>query len=134
MKNNNHRRDTSQKLDTIQERLLKLFEYTEEAEVFLSQVRRLKARYARDQFSLIEKTLNEHGLPVIEKALNYCMTHSLYSAVEFRNAATYFEDRAELELEEISKYPNVTVLKTAAAISKKRALSEYARATKGGEF
>lgn len=134
VKNNNHRRDTSLKLDSIQEKLLKLLEYSEEAQVFLTQIRRLKARYARDQFSLIGKTLDEHGQDSIEKALNYCITNSLYSAVEFRNAVSYFEDRAERELEEISKYPNVTVLKTAAAVSRKRALSEYARVVKGGEF
>jgi transposase len=134
VKNSNHRRDTSQKLDVIQERLLKTFEYSDEAQIFLTQIRRLKVRYARDQFSLIEKVLNEHEQAAIEKALKYCITHSLFSAVEFRNAATYFEDRAETELEELSKYPNVTVLKTVAAISKKRALSEYARATKGGDF
>jgi transposase len=134
IRNSNHRRDASQKLDTIQEKLLNLFEHSEEARIFLIQIRRLKARYARDQFGLIEKTLDEYEQAVIEKALNYCMTHSLFSAVEFRNAAMYFRDRAEMELKEISKYPNVTVLKTAAAISKKRALTEYARVTKGGEF
>ena len=134
VKNNNHRRDTSQKLDGIQEKLLKAFEYSDEAQVFLTQIRKLKARYARDQFSLIEKALSEHGQAAIEKALNYCMTHSLFSAVEFKNAVIYFEGRAETELEELSKYPNVTVLKTAAAIAKKRALSEYGRAMKGGDF
>jgi hypothetical protein len=80
----------------------------------------LKARYARDQFGLIEKTLDEHEQAVIEKALNYCLTHSLFSAVEFRNAAMYFRDRAEMELKEISKYPNVTVLKTAVEIKIKK--------------
>ncbi len=134
VRNSNHGRDTSQKLDIVQDKLLELLGYTEEAQVFLAQVRRLKPRYTRDQFMLIEKTLAGHGHAAIEAALNYCITHSLFSAVEFRNAAQYFEGRAEGEMEEISKYPNVTVLRTAAAVSKKRALSEYARATKGGEI
>lgn len=89
VKNNNHRRDTSQKLDGLQEKLLKVFEYSDEAQVFLTQIRKLKARYARDQFSLIEKALSEHGQAAIEKALNYCMTHSLFSVVEFKNAVIF---------------------------------------------
>lgn len=134
VKNNNHRRDNSQKLDAIQENLFKLLGCSEESQVFLTQIRRLKVRYARDQFSLIEKALKEHGRVCIDKALNYCITNSLFSAVEFRNAASYFEAKVEKELEEIARLPNVTVLKTAASVARKRDLSEYERVVKGGDF
>jgi hypothetical protein len=116
----------------VQEKLLELFGRSEEAQVFLTQIRRLKARYARDQFSLIEKTLQEYGQVSVEKALNYCITNSLFSAVEFKNAASYFGVRIEKELEEAAKLPNVKVLNTAANIARKRPLSEYARVAKGG--
>lgn len=101
--------------------------------MFLTQVRRLKSRYARDQFTLIEKTIKEYRQPSVEKALNYCIIHSLYSAVELKNAASYFEAKEERDLKEILKYPNVTVLKTTAAIARKRPLSEYNRAAKGSD-
>ncbi|MCR4443495.1 MAG: IS21 family transposase, partial [Peptococcaceae bacterium] len=71
VQNNNHKRDTTKKLDSIQDGLLKVLGENEDAHVFLTQVRRLKARYARDQFSLIEKTINAHTAIAIDKALNY---------------------------------------------------------------
>jgi transposase len=127
--NNNHRRDTSTKLDTIQDTLLNKFSGSEQAGVFLTQIRRLKPRYTRDQFTLIGKTLDRHSPVTIKKALDYCITHSLFSAVEFKNAAQYFEGKTEMEHQD----QNVIIFNTAAAVSKKRGLSEYARALEGGD-
>ncbi|QNB47823.1 hypothetical protein BR63_17080 [Thermanaerosceptrum fracticalcis] len=133
VQNNHHKRDISQKLDSIQDSLLKALGASENAHVFLTQVRRLKTRYARDHFSLIEKTLNEHTGIVIDKALNYCILNSLFSAVEFRNAVEHFEACLEKELEEMSNNPKTVVLKTTVT-TKKRPLSEYERVVKGGDF
>ena len=133
VKNNNHGRDTSTKLDAIQEALWKKLNSTEEAEIFLTQIRRLKPRYTRDQFALIDKILEGRGQIVVWKALNYCLTHSLFSAVEFRNAAEYFESRLEAVTEESPQAGNVIFFDSVVAVSKKRALSEYAKAAKGGE-
>jgi transposase len=130
IQNNNHKRDTSKKLDIIQDELLKALGLSEDANIFLTQVRRLKTRYARDQFSLIEKTLGVHSDIVIDKALNYCITNSLFSAVEFRNAAEYFKAHFEKEMEEVAHHPKVTVLKTSVN-TKKRLLSEYDRIGRG---
>jgi len=133
IQNNNHKRDNTKKLDTIQKDLFQTLGMSDDAHVFLTQVRCLKARYARDQFSLIEKTLNTHTGIAIEKALHYCIMNSLFSAVEFRNAAEYFEAHIKKELEEISRHPKVTVLKAAAAVMK-RPLAEYERVVKGGDI
>lgn len=133
VQNNNHKRDTTKKLDSIQDSLLQVLGTNEDAHIFLTQVRRLKTRYARDQFSLIEKTINAHTAIAIEKALNYCISNSLFSAVEFRNAAGYFEARIAKELEEAEHNPKVAVLKTTIT-AKKRPLSEYERVVKGGDF
>jgi hypothetical protein len=130
--NNNHKKDATTKLDVIQDSILKRFDDTEDAELFLTQIRRLKSRHARDQFMLLEKTLNSHSKFAIEKALNYSVTHSLYSAVEFRNAAQYFESRQESEKEHICYNSDIITLKTAVAFSKKRDLTEYMQAMKGG--
>ena len=131
--NNNHRRDTSTKLDVIQNELLVRFIGAEEAGVFLTQIRRLKPRYTRDQFDLLEKTLDNHSQTTICKALNYCVTHSLYSAVEFKNAAQYFESQIESKISQIYQSGETIVFNSVAAVSKKRELTEYARAAKGGE-
>ena len=132
--NSNHRRDTTTKLDAIQDALRNRFNNIDEAEVFLTHIRKLKPRYARDQFALIEKTMNTHGQMCICKALNYCVTHSLFSAVEFKNAAQYFEGQKIMETEEIPPNGNnIIALNSVAAVSKKRELSEYARVAKCGE-
>jgi transposase len=130
--NNNHRRDTSTKLDIIQDVLWKRFNSADEARVLLAQIRRLKPRYARDQFALIDKVLSSHDQRTIQNALNYCVTHSLFSAVEFRNAAEYFQGRLESGIEQAPQAGKVTAFESAAAVSKKRELSEYALAAKGG--
>jgi len=133
VKNSNHRRDTSTKLDAIQGDLFKRLNSADEAGIFLAQIRSLKPRYARDQFALIGKTLDAHGHMAVWRALNYCLTHSLFSAVEFRNASEYFESRLETAAENALLAGNVIAFESAAAISKKRELSEYARAAKGGD-
>ena len=132
VKNNNHRRDTTTKLDAIQDALWKKLNSTEESGIFLTQIRRLKPRYARDQFALIDKTLDGHAQTAAIKALNYCLTHSLFSAVEFKNAAEYFESRSEAAEVEASQSGNIIAFDSAVAIAKKRDLSEYAQAAKGG--
>jgi len=131
--NNNHRRDTSAKLDAVQDTLWKRMNSVEEADVLLTQIRRLKPRYARDQFALIRKVLDAHSQRAIEKALNYCLTHSLFSAVEFRNATEYFEGRMETDIRQPPVNGNIIAFYSAAAVSKKRELSAYARVAKGGE-
>ena len=131
--NNNHRRDTTEKLDAVQDALWQRLNRTEEAEILLTQIRRLKPRYTRDQFALLGKALDKHDQMAIWKALNYCVTHSLFSAVEFKNAAEYFESQAGAEVAETVQYGNVIAIDSAAAVSKKRELSEYARAARGGD-
>ena len=133
VKNNNHRRDTTTKLDAVHDSLWKRFNSAEEADIFLTQIRRLKPRYARDQFALIGKTLDVHEQITVWKALNYCLTHSLFSGVEFRNAAEYFNKRLEAAAAGATQIGNVINFDSVVAVSKKRELSEYAQAAKGGD-
>jgi hypothetical protein len=130
--NNNHRRDKSTKLDSLQAELSDKLGGSEDVESFLTQIRRLKPRYVRDQFTLISKTLDTHGQAATRKALNYCLTNNLYSAVEFRNAAEYFKGSMEVVVEQASQISNIIYIDSAAAVSKKRKLSEYAQVMKGG--
>jgi len=151
VKNNNHRRDNGSKLDIIYDALCKKLEGAEEAKLFLTQIRRLKPRYTRDQYALIDKTIDRHGQAAICKALNYCVTHSLFSAVEFKDAAQYFEGRMETDgtgrkpggeaglcearasgTAQTVQAVNVVFLSTGASVSKKRGLAEYARIAEGG--
>jgi transposase len=131
-----HRRDKSAALEELQNSLAARFGDSEGAWAFLALIRQLKPRYARDQFSLIKKTLDGSQNPAAAgMALEYCATHNLYSAVEFRDAVAYFADKggrgAEAETEQCGA-PAIIPFETIAAVSRKRELSEYALAAKGG--
>jgi len=130
--NNNHKRDTSQKLDELQAALFKQLNGTDEADTLLTQIRRLKPRYARDQFALVKETAGAHNRATLEKSIHYCVTNSLFSAVELRNAAEYYKGVLQAEAEEAPQNTNIIFLNTAAAVSKKRELTEYSRIVKEG--
>ena len=132
VQNNNHKRDTTEKIDTIQANLLAKLHASDDADIFLRQVRCLKSRYARDQFKLVEKVIDAYSNQVVDKALNYCVTNSLFSAVEFRNAAEYFSVRVEKEREQLADLPKVEFLRPLPP-TKKRDLSEYEQVVKGGD-
>jgi transposase len=132
IQNNNHKRDTSEKLDVIQEAILVSLGDGEDAGIFLRQVRCLKPRYVRDQFKLAKEVIKNHSHAAVEKALSFCVSNSLFSAVEFRNAAEYFEARLEKELAQVAELPKVSLLRPLPA-TKKRDLSAYEQVVKGGE-
>ena len=138
--NNNHKRENRTKLDNIQQSLLEMFGSTSEAQWFLAQIRRLKPRYARDQFALIKKTIDVHRTDTIEKALQYCMTNNLYSAVEFRSASEYFAGSTQTE-QVVNNFHVIPIISgihlevsraNSSAVSKKRNLSAYEQVIKGG--
>ena len=131
IRNSNFVRDYSEKLNKLQSNTLQDMGGGEEAQILLTQIRRLKPRYARDQFQLIQSVLKKHDPRAWQKALNYCITHSLYSAVEFRDAAEYFRNTIEQETERLKQNPKVVILPQIT--TQKRSLSEYAVLTKGGE-
>jgi hypothetical protein len=44
----------------------------------------------RDQYRIIEKTIEEMDKSAISAALEFCTKNELYSAVDFKDAAAYF--------------------------------------------
>lgn len=132
IRNNNHVRDYSQSLNNIQQALCEKLASTERAQTFLEHIRILKGRYVRDQFQAIEKAIE--GLEdksTIEKALTYCVEHSLYSAADFRNAIAFFVKAKKDELEAIAANPKVTMLPKVRI--QKRSLEEYTALLEGGD-
>lgn len=133
IKNNNHRRDTSEKVDRLYEKVLKQFKDQSSATLFLNKIRELKSRYVRDQYNLILKGLESKSEEAISSALVYCCENELFSAVDFRNALEYFnpKDRAEKSSENAIKLPKnvipITTIKT-----HRRNLKEYSRLVGGG--
>ncbi|RQD70904.1 MAG: transposase [Tindallia sp. MSAO_Bac2] len=90
IQNNNHLRNKGIKIDKIKNTLIPKFNSQEAALDFLERIHTEKTRYARDQFLLIEKILNEYDIESVETALQYCMCNELFSAVDFRDAVIHF--------------------------------------------
>ncbi len=89
VRNNNHLRDTSQRIDDLYEKVLGLLGSSEDAAVFLKALRHEKPRYARDQFKLMEDVAGKYPAIIVGQAIGYCLNLKLYSAVECRDAAIY---------------------------------------------
>jgi hypothetical protein len=92
VKNNDHRRDKSKKIAEYVEQLLLLLPQSLEAQIFVDKLRESKPRYIRDQLQIVEKNIKDVDNYIIEKALNYCIKHKLYSATEFADALQYFKE------------------------------------------
>jgi len=87
--NNNHRRDTSAKLDALQADLHTRFTNTEKSGIYLNEIRKRFPRYARDQFAQMEKTITDQPVDLISSAMEYSMDHHLFSCGEFKNVLMY---------------------------------------------
>lgn len=131
IRNNNHGRNYTDSLDTLQQNLMQKMQSLDAASLFLQQIRILKGRYVRDQFQLMERTLQEFPATAWQQALSYCITNSLYSATEFRDATRYFEGVDQEEIRQLLQNPQVSLLPSVK--TQKRPLSEYADLAKGGE-
>ena len=87
--NNNHRRDTSTKLDALQADLHTRLSNTEKSGIYLNEIRKRFPRYARDQFAQMEKTIIDQPVDLIISAMEYSLDHHLFSCGEFKNVFMY---------------------------------------------
>jgi len=83
VRNTNHLRDTSQKVQHLIEEVSVLFTNQSLATIFLEHIRKEKPRYIRDQMMLIKKEIAASDTTLALKALEYCQKNRLYSATEF---------------------------------------------------
>lgn len=91
IKNNDHRRDMSKKINEYVEKILSLLPQTLQARVFVDKLREHKSRYIRDQLQIVEANIKDVDNAFIDKALNYCIKQKLYSAVDFSDALKYYK-------------------------------------------
>jgi len=131
IKQTNHGRNYSESLDAMAQKLLDKLQGLDEARIFIERVRQLKGRYVRDQFQLIESTVAEFQERTWKKAITYCLTNSLFSATEFRDAAQYFDRQFQEEQQALSQNPKVVLLHKVQI--QQRPLSEYTALLKGGD-
>jgi transposase len=90
VRNTHHLRDNTKKINELYTRTLELLGATVAAAQLLDGIRKEKARYVREQFGLMIRLAEKYPASAVEQAINYCLEQGLNSAVDCRNAATYF--------------------------------------------
>jgi hypothetical protein len=83
--NNNHKRDKSEAIKEMLEQVAALFQDQEKALQWLQMIRLDKPRYIRDQLLIIRNAIKEKEPKQVERALDYCMEHSIFRATDFRS-------------------------------------------------
>ena len=129
--NTHFRRDMNHSLDELQHKLLQTMDGSNEAEHFISQIRRLKPRYGRDQMALMYAVVAKYPIDIWKQALIYCITNSLYSAVDFRDATQYYSGIKAYET--IRLQGNPKIIFHPSVKTEQRPLSDYAKVMEGGE-
>lgn len=135
IQNRDHLRNKETKIAGMKQALQAKFANPEAAGRFLNEIHTRKRRYVRDQFLLIEKTIDEYDPETVASALNYCLINELYSAVDFKDALNHFNQGKKKVListdpvtiqnaSDTSVIPDVEVAK--------RDLQEMIRSLKGG--
>jgi hypothetical protein len=89
IRNTNHLRDRSQKINQLMEEVVGLLKNTD-ATLFLAGIHEAKPRYIRDQLELIRNNITEQRQETIDLSIVFCLKNRLYSAVDFCDALTHF--------------------------------------------
>jgi len=83
--NNNHRRNTSIKLDELRGKVREFFLHSPDVEIFIENINRLYPRYVRDQLSTVLVSAEKSDRQRAEIALEFCVRNSLFSANDFKS-------------------------------------------------
>jgi hypothetical protein len=86
--NNNHARNTNQKISLLIEQVSAMFSDQQKAACFLEQIRKDKPRYVRDQVKIIEKACGKYDKEIIDRTLIYCCENKIYNASDFEPVIT----------------------------------------------
>jgi hypothetical protein len=82
--NNNHRRNTSVKVDSLRIQVKEFFINSPYAGIFMENIDKLYPRYVRDQLTMVMNAAEKHGSQQAEKALEFCVKNNLFSANDFK--------------------------------------------------
>lgn len=130
IKNRNHGRDREKTLQKYRTAMIDLFEQEEKAILFIDKVIEKYRRYARDQFMVLEKSLQTYP-EERDTALEYCIENELWSANDFRDVSAYLNQR---RLEDIPKGIETSSSTSSAGIQvSTRSIGEYVKIM-GGEI
>src|SRR5680860_213112 len=83
--NTDHKRDRSEAIKEMLEQVAAHFLDREKALQWLRTIRLDKPRYIRDQLLIIGNAIKEKEPRQVDRALDYCMEHSIFRATDFRS-------------------------------------------------
>ena len=130
IKNRNHGRDREKTLQKYRTAMIGLFDQKEAAILFIDKVVGKYRRYARDQFMVLEKSVQKFP-EQREATLEYCIENELWSANDFRDVASYLNQHSP---EAIPQGIEETVSTSSSGIQvSTRSISEYVKIM-GGEM
>lgn len=90
IQNNDHKRKKSQRIPILMKETIFSFPDKEKASSFINRIKEDKPRYIRDQLLLIQTAITDRSQITINKALDFCIKNTLYSAVDFRDAVIHY--------------------------------------------
>ncbi len=98
VKNNNHLRDYSQKIEKLYEKTLKELGDNPKHQEFLNRIKAEKPRYLRDQYTLLIKTSNDLTQSEISTIINYCVENEFFSAPSFKSISQNLDKLEDKQL------------------------------------
>lgn len=128
VKNRNHGRNREKTLQKYRTAMIDLFEPEEKAILFIDKIVEEYKRYARDQFMVLEKSIQLYPTER-DAALEYCIENELWSANDFRDVAAYLSQHKRIEIP--NGIESISTTYTGIEVST-RSFSEYAKIL-GGE-
>ncbi|MBN2349312.1 MAG: IS21 family transposase [Bacteroidales bacterium] len=103
IKNNDHKRDKSQKINQMIIDIAKKFDSPSKATRYFELLRAAKPRYIRDQLLLVKKCFEDYSAEAVNTALEFCQEKQVYSASDFKSVTK----KIQQDLKQKSK-PNIT--------------------------
>lgn len=125
-----HRKSNNTSTDELMKKVINNFENKKLAKVFIEKIKFEKARYIRDQLTVIDACVIQYSKTILNTALIRAYDNSLFSAIEFRDlcAIIFNEESSDIAVEtDVVNTPlsDETKIKLASITAEKRNLNEY---------
>lgn len=111
VRNNSHKRDTSQSINDLVAQTALKFSNPEQATGFLEKVRKDNHRYARDQIRLIARVCDRYSRQEIDAALEYCLAENILIGNDFEPVLMTLSGRQVSTPETAKPLPNSPVMR-----------------------
>ncbi len=122
IQNRHHLRDTAKKIDQLLLETLMECGETENARIWLLELRQVRSRYIRDQLRLVQKLAVKYPPEILDTAITFCLQHKFFSAVDCRDIAEGLKNKQVIKGKSIieDSIPHRLKIKT-----QKRQVSAY---------